>query len=272
MRAKIYLSKLVRMFGLTLVADKGYYYFQYCKNFFANRKFKARHKDFVLPPDCFLSETYNLNYNDYYHDGRQTAIEIMELLDSAIDLNERGRSILDWGCGPGRVVRHLPELLLGKGSIYGSDYNQAYVNWCSEYVPGVTFLKNELRPPMSFPDHSFDCIYGLSILTHLSADNHFAWIKEMHRLLKKGGVLLVTTQGNAYKRKLLSRELKQFENNELVIRHSEVEGHRVYSAFQSIGFMEELLACFTVVRFIPGGTAASIHGLQDTWLVKKMTI
>src|SRR5205814_3732472 len=59
---------------------------------------------------------------DYYHDGRQTAIEIVELLGAATDFNERGRSILDWGCGPGRVVRHLPGLLLGKVSVYGSDY------------------------------------------------------------------------------------------------------------------------------------------------------
>jgi len=81
--------------------------------------------------------------------------------------------------------------------------------------------------------------------------------------------LLITSQGNQFKEKLLPHELDIFNTGELVVRDTEHEGHRVYAAFQPEAFMKIVLKDFTLLRFIPGGSKESIHGLQDTWLVQK---
>ncbi len=52
----------------------------------------------------------------------------------------------------------------------------------------------------------FTAITGLSIFTHLSVKAHEEWIKELYRVIKKGGILIITTQGPGYRNILLPHE------------------------------------------------------------------
>ena len=153
--------------------------------------------------------------------------------------------------------------------MYGCDYNTDYIKWCTKNISNVVFIKNELAPPVLLKSNFFDCIYGLSIITHLSEQKHFSWIEELYRLLKPGGILLLTSHGNFFCNKLVPKELKKFNTGKLVIRGAEKEGNRVYAAFQPEQFMKLLLKDFKILQFIPGGSPKSIHGGQDTWVVKK---
>jgi SAM-dependent methyltransferase len=272
MGLKKYLTKFIRRSNLAGAADKMRFYIQSGKNHTANKKFLSSNPGINFPPPYFLYETYELNYENYYRDGFQTASEIISIVQPYINLKEPGKALLDWGCGPGRVVRHLPALLHGQHAVYGCDYNAAYIDWCKKNLLNISFTANELVPPTSFAGDSFDLIYGLSIITHLSAKNHFAWIEELRRILKPGGLLLITCQGNQFKEKLLADERAIFDRGELVIRESEQEGHRVFAAFQPEEFMQRLLKGFKVVQFIRGGAKESIHGKQDTWLVQKQLL
>ncbi|MDV7395980.1 class I SAM-dependent methyltransferase, partial [Arthrospira platensis SPKY1] len=116
-----------------------------------------------------------------------------------------GKRILDWGCGPARIVRHLPGLL-PDSEIHGTDYNPNTIAWCKANIKGVQFEKNELDPPTVYPDKHFDLIYGISIFTHLSEPRHFSWFDELMRIAKPGAVILLTTHGNLYKRVLTDAE------------------------------------------------------------------
>jgi SAM-dependent methyltransferase len=243
--------------------------FHYSKNYFTNYTAKKKYPSFIFPPPYFVYETYALRYEKYFIDGRATAEEIVLLLSAFIDFSKDSKKLLDWGCGPGRVVRHLPELLPKTHQIFGCDYNNTYIDWCSRNINLVNFSKNNLEPPTSFTDDYFDAIYGLSIITHLSEENHFAWMLELYRILKPGGVLLITSQGDGFIEKLLPDERLLFDNGNIIIRESKNEGHRVFAAFQPAAFMRSLLNNFILLKFIPGGNKASIHGLQDTWLVQK---
>jgi SAM-dependent methyltransferase len=49
-------------------------------------------------------------------------------------------------------------------------------------------------PPTSFPDQMFDLIYSYSVFSHLSEEAHLAWLKEFKRIMKPGGLLIVTTR------------------------------------------------------------------------------
>jgi len=142
MNFKKYLSSFIRKTNLAKVADKIRFYIQYTSNYFANKKFAAQNPAAKFPPPYFLYETYEVNYKSYYQDGWQTASEIVALFQAYINFNEAGKKLLDWGCGPGRVVRHLPEILKDAHSFYGCDYNKSYINWCSKNLTNISFVKN----------------------------------------------------------------------------------------------------------------------------------
>ena len=45
------------------------------------------------------------------------------------------------------------------------------------------------------PDGALDLVYAISIWSHFDADAGLRWFDEMHRLLRPGGLLVVTTHG-----------------------------------------------------------------------------
>src|SRR6186713_202689 len=128
MSNKSNISELLRKMNLLSYAEIARFYLQKLKYKKENDAFSKENSDFVLPPEYFIYETYRLNYKWYYEDGKNTAEEIGTLFSKYDDYSHKGKKILDWGCGPGRIVRHLPTLL-PNAEIYGSDYNENYINW-----------------------------------------------------------------------------------------------------------------------------------------------
>ncbi len=271
MGVKKYISSFFRRLNLGRLADGCRYIYVYCKKYSANSAFARQHSNFAFPPPYFMYETYTLDFKAYLQDGRQTAAEIMALFTPYINFEEGSKTLLDWGCGPGRVLRHLPQLAGTDHTITGCDYNEVYSDWCTKNIEGVQFLKNELQPPLPFEPASIDGIYGLSIFTHLAAESHTAWAAELLRILKPGGVLIVTVQGDKSKNKLLPTELEQYNKGLLVVRGFKKEGHRLYSAFQPAAFIRLLFNNYRVLQHIPGGEPSGLDDMQDTWVLQKPT-
>ena len=48
--------------------------------------------------------------------------------------------------------------------------------------------------PDSFPDESFDIVVGYSVFSHLAEHASIAWVKEIARLLRPRGIMIVTTE------------------------------------------------------------------------------
>lgn len=231
----------------------------------SNAQFKREHPDFVLPPDFLLYESYGLNYQHYYSDGKATAALIKEKTQAWLP-NPSSPTILDWGCGPARVLRHLPEQFEG-GQFFGCDYNPETVSWLKSALPALQVEKNQLHPPLPWEANRFDMVYGISIFTHLSATGHQNWLQEIHRVLKPGGIFLFTTHGSAFLPRLTSAEKQEFLAGKLVIRASGPEGHRVYGAFHPEEAIRRLLPPFE-------GVSVELHAEggdfeQDWWLVRK---
>ena len=269
MSIKSNISGLLRKMNLLSSSEKARFYLQKLKYKNKNDAFRKEHPEFVLPPEFFIYETYRLNYKWYYEDGKNSAEEIVTLLSKYYDLSKPTTRILDWGCGPGRIVRHLPSLL-PTAEIYGTDYNESYIKWCSENLKGISFSANKIDPPMNFEASSLDVIIGLSIFTHLSEKNHFSWIDELYRVIKPGGVALITTQGEAYRSRLTPKEKKIFDAGGLVIRKYLKEGNRLYSSFQPPGIIKELIAGkFQINEFIQGDIQ-NAEPSQDNWVLRKI--
>ncbi|MEM7201604.1 MAG: class I SAM-dependent methyltransferase [Planctomycetota bacterium] len=102
-------------------------------------------------------------------------------------------SVLDFGCGPGRVARWLPVAIPG-GSVVGCDVRRAPIDWCAEYLTG-RFFCSEQSPPLPLPDDAVDLVYALSVFSHLHPTSGAAWIRELARVCRPGGLILVTAFG-----------------------------------------------------------------------------
>jgi ubiquinone/menaquinone biosynthesis C-methylase UbiE len=49
--------------------------------------------------------------------------------------------------------------------------------------------------PLNFADQHFDLIFNHSVVTHLDEKYQDAWLAELHRVTKPGGILLLTVSG-----------------------------------------------------------------------------
>jgi len=280
------LLQLIRRLGLSHALDRLRYHYHRWRNAGRNRAFRKQHPDFALPPDYLMYESFRLDYAAYQRTGREAAEWISDhFRQHQPALNDP--TMLDWGCGPGRVLRHLPAVFGRGGQYWGADPNPSSVQWCADNLgfagavasndPGEARLVgsgvciSQLAPPLPFPARSSDLLYGISIFTHLSAPAHADWLVELGRVLKPGGMALLTTHGVAYRVKLTPAERDHFDQGDLVIRGGVREGHRVFTAYHPPATFQRLVTeqQFAVLTHRAGQEKA--WGIeQDTWVVKKV--
>jgi ubiquinone/menaquinone biosynthesis C-methylase UbiE len=260
------LSNFLRDVNLIYTTDKIRFYVERFKNKKENDAFKKANPTVALPPDYLMYESFKMNYNDYYEQGENSAKWISSHFGKHIDL--RNKKILDWGCGPGRIIRHLPQVIGNGCEFFGTDYNKKSIDWCSKNIPDIEFNNNTLEAKLPYKDNTFDVIYGLSIFTHLSEKMHDDWYHELYRVLAKDGIILLTTQGDNYIHKLAEKEQEAYQAGKLVVRGKVKEGHRTYSAFHPKAFMEKLFKNATIVDHVETKPEGSWIP-QDIWMVKK---
>ncbi|MGE5426907.1 MAG: class I SAM-dependent methyltransferase [Methylococcaceae bacterium] len=263
MKARI--SNLLRQLGILYYTDKIRFYVHYIKKIKESRNFKKENPQVKLPPSYLIYESFNLNYYKYYFDSKASATWLLDHLKKHIEL--KNLNILDWGCGPARIVRHLPELLDGSCSIYATDYNPKTIAWNRKALTGINFNLNDAHPPLPYVDNSFDIVYGLSIFTHLSEDLHYEWFNELSRITKKGGIIFLTLQGDIYKAKLTSSEQELFDAGNLIIKGNTKIGHRTFSAFHPMPFVKRLIGDHQVLEHVKGEIKNGMYQ-QDVWIIK----
>lgn len=262
------LSNTIRRLGLLFTIDKLRYYVKKRQNRKANDLFRSKHPDFQIPPDYLMYESYQMNYQKYYKDGQDSARWIIEQAQKHISLEKA--NILDWGCGPARVIRHMPQLLHSSTKCFGTDYNKQSIDWCRANIKNVAFNHNGLAADLQYQSGIFDLVYGISIFTHLSEDMHFAWIAELRRILKPGGVIILSMQGNNFIPKLSQNEKSRFQRGELIVRGNVKEGHRTFSAFHPDAFLDRLWGKhFEVLDKIVISTEGKYYIPQDRWILRR---
>ena len=130
----------------------------------------------------------------FFRVGEATADCIHEAVTRAGASLTQSCVALDFGCGCGRTLmwlnRRFPEV-----AWHGADVDTQAIDWCRAHLPAASFIVNQPLPPLPFPDRRFDLIYGISVFTHLDEPYQRAWLAEFRRILKPGGLVLLSFYG-----------------------------------------------------------------------------
>jgi SAM-dependent methyltransferase len=132
------------------------------------------------PPYCdvYFSKVYGR------HMLRRSGLPLFEQLN-----------VLDFGCGPGFIWEHLNEI--------GSSWKYTALDFSSDSIEKVSakgqghknFVSAQLVAslPTSFPAMHFDAVLLFEVVEHLNDEHLNGTLNEINRLLKNGGVLVITT-------------------------------------------------------------------------------
>ena len=128
-------------------------------------------------------------------------------------------TVLDFGCGCGRILRTFKNLH-PEANFFGTDIDPEAIEWLKiNYSSLGNFLVAPHSPPLGFEDECFEFIYGISVFTHLPEDIQFLWLKDLHRVSKKNSYLILTTHGTSHAQRLAENKLKEFSENGFYFDH-----------------------------------------------------
>lgn len=131
----------------------------------------------------------NVDAENFLETGRRSAAALREVFAKAGFTLDPGKRVLDLGCGCGRTLTWLVE---SEGQWHGCDVDAEAIAWVRQNLSGVNASVNNPLPPLPYADAAFDLLYGISVFTHLDLDYQRQWIAEFARVLKPGGIAVMT--------------------------------------------------------------------------------
>lgn len=160
--------------------------------------------DLIPPDDLILKSGIGVN------DQENIGTEFQEIGAGLISEMIRGGyilpnyQVLDVGCGLGRLARALTQHLSPAGVYFGIDVTKPSIDWCTDHYrshPNFHFIHADVfntqynptavtpAAKYSFPleANSFDFTFSTSLYTHLVLRDVDNYLREMGRVLKRGG-------------------------------------------------------------------------------------
>lgn len=209
---------------------------------------------------------YQLEATYWWHVGK---LKILEALIRFCGLPQNAQ-ILDVGCGTGSVIQFLQKF----GAPEGIDISEEAVRFCQKR--GISKVSVGNASSLPYKDKSFDFVIASDLLEHIEDD--VIAIQQMHRVLKKGGFLIITVPAHKFLWSEHDEALghrRRYTRNELLTKLKtagfEVEriNYSVFFAFPII-FIYRTLQVFFIRSGSPKTSYVILPEFINRFLIKSL--
>jgi ubiquinone/menaquinone biosynthesis C-methylase UbiE len=141
-----------------------------------------------------------------------------------------GESVLDVGCGTGTLAMAAKRHVGATGNVYGIDASPEMIARAKTKARKAALdidFKNESIEALAFPDAQFDVVLSTLMLHHLPRKVRERSAREMRRVLKPGGRLLVVDFGGLEQKRGLLAHFHQ--------RHGHVKPTEIITLLSATG-------------------------------------
>jgi SAM-dependent methyltransferase len=225
-----------------------------------------------VPPASLRFRVHGiLDKHKFKEGGKNSAQDIVNLLQKVDRGLDSFNDILDFGCGCGRVLTWLTNYST-KPTYYGTDIDVQAITWSSNNLNFAKFNTNEAVPPMIYNSETFDLIYAISVFTHLDEERQFLWLNELRRILKPNGILILTLSGQGVWKRLPYDVKSELERSGFLYLKTGADMGGIFpdwyqNAYHTENYvMNKYANSFNVLHYIPCGMSNN----QDAVILQKV--
>ncbi len=137
-------------------------------------------------------------YEQYIADGRRNAEQVKRDVDAYLPVGgvrpPAPIRVLDFAAGYARVTRHFKNVA-PEWSVAAADIHPEAKAFNMAEFGLDTFMSTYTPSRLAIPRNHFDVVVCLSFFSHVREEKFAAWLRSLLLLLKRDGILMITTHG-----------------------------------------------------------------------------
>lgn len=214
----------------------------------------------IHPQDDMFAKSPK-GWDDYMYVGR-SGIDVIATSLVLAPL-QKVTSILDFGCGHGRVARHFP-LFTPDAKLYFSDIDPTCWEFCASQFKGQGFPSVDNFADLTIPA-KVDVIFLGSVFTHLDWNKSVTLWRKLFDALNPGGAIIATFRGALLYRMMLNDpdglNTGGYYNPMLDAYRETGFGYQDYKGFKDWG--QNIFSPGKIAELSGGDPAARLVGLKE---------
>lgn len=226
-----------------------------------------------VPPPMLRFRVHGALDAESYRGVGQAVAGVIRSELSLVGIGLEKLVVLDFACGPGRVLSELAPLSR-ECKFFGCDIDAVAIAWACKNLSRIAkFEVNSTSPPLPYALCTFDLIYSISLFTHLDEAAQFLWLTELQRILKPRGIAFVTLHGAHARSSFSAGETARLSQEGFLFRvdhkgRLKLDGlpDGYQTAFHSREYvLREWSRFFEILAYHDGG----MHGHQDIVILRN---
>jgi ubiquinone/menaquinone biosynthesis C-methylase UbiE len=150
--------------------------------------------DFPVPPNSNMRRTSARTIKHYLFSSLTTYSPIVTMARYYGIKFDGSTNILDFGCGSGSQLMSLTRHFPG-ATYFACDVDPSAIEFVRKSYPTVDAVTSGFMPPLGYSDNQMDLVYSVSTFSHFDLPTQRAWLLELFRIIKPGGLVLLTIEG-----------------------------------------------------------------------------